>query len=154
MRHFKDAHRRIRFIGLQIGFPRNAETFFLLCVSQENSSTAMGEQVQTPYTVPGVPFALCRSTGSPDHTFSHTAVKQKSGRLTRSHCKLTVNNVTMDTGIVVVQSISRVQLFATPMDCSTPGSSVLHYLPECAQIHGHWLRDASIFKENVSGGAL
>ena len=29
-----------------------------------------------------------------------------------------------------------------PMDCSTPGSSVLHYLPEFAQIHVHCISDA------------
>ena len=29
-----------------------------------------------------------------------------------------------------------------PMDCSTPGSSVLHCLPEFAQIHVHWVGDA------------
>ena len=28
------------------------------------------------------------------------------------------------------------------MDCSTPGFPVLHCLPECAQIHVHWVRDA------------
>ena len=28
-----------------------------------------------------------------------------------------------------------------PMDCSTPGSSVLHYLPEFAQTHVHWVSD-------------
>ena len=28
-----------------------------------------------------------------------------------------------------------------PTDCSTPGSSVLHYLPEFAQIHVHWVGD-------------
>ena len=28
------------------------------------------------------------------------------------------------------------------MDCSTPGSSVLHYLPELAQVHLHWVDDA------------
>ena len=28
------------------------------------------------------------------------------------------------------------------MDCSTPGSSALHYLPEFAQIHVHWDSDA------------
>ena len=28
-----------------------------------------------------------------------------------------------------------------PMDCSTPGSSVLHYLPEFAQTHVHWVGD-------------
>ena len=27
------------------------------------------------------------------------------------------------------------------LDCSTPGSSVLHYLPEFAQIHVHWVGD-------------
>ena len=36
--------------------------------------------------------------------------------------------------IVVVQSPSHVWL-CDPMDCSTPGSSVLHYLLEFAQIH-------------------
>ena len=29
-----------------------------------------------------------------------------------------------------------------PMDCSTPGFLVLHYLPEFAQIHVHWVGDA------------
>ena len=28
------------------------------------------------------------------------------------------------------------------MDCSTPGFPVLHYLPECAQTHVHWVSDA------------
>ena len=28
-----------------------------------------------------------------------------------------------------------------PMDCSTPGSPVLHYLPKFAQIHVHWVGD-------------
>ena len=30
----------------------------------------------------------------------------------------------------------------SPMDCSMPGSPVLHYLPEFAQIHVHWVGDA------------
>ena len=29
-----------------------------------------------------------------------------------------------------------------PMDCSVPGFSVLHYLPELAQTHVHWVGDA------------
>ena len=29
-----------------------------------------------------------------------------------------------------------------PMNCSTPGSPVLHYLLEFAQIHVHWVNDA------------
>ena len=29
-----------------------------------------------------------------------------------------------------------------PMDCSTPGSPVLHYLQEFAQTHAHWVSDA------------
>ena len=29
-----------------------------------------------------------------------------------------------------------------PMDCSMPGFSVLHYLPEFAQTHVHWVGDA------------
>ena len=42
---------------------------------------------------------------------------------------------------VVVQSLSYVRL-CNPMDYATPGSSVLHYLPEFAQVHGHWISDA------------
>ena len=37
----------------------------------------------------------------------------------------------------VVQSLSHVQLFATPIDCSIPGFPVLHYIPELAQTHVH-----------------
>ena len=29
-----------------------------------------------------------------------------------------------------------------PMDCSTPGFPVLHYLPEFTQTHVHWVSDA------------
>ena len=42
---------------------------------------------------------------------------------------------------VVVQSISHVWL-CNLMDNIMPGSSVLHYLPEFAQIHVHWVGDA------------
>ena len=35
--------------------------------------------------------------------------------------------------IVVAQSLSYVQLFATPLDCSMPGFPVLHYLLEFVQ---------------------
>ena len=31
--------------------------------------------------------------------------------------------------------------FCHPMDCSTPGSSVLHYFPEFAEIQFHWVND-------------
>ena len=41
-----------------------------------------------------------------------------------------------------VQSLSHVQLFATPMDCSTPGLPVHCQLPEFTQTHVHWVCDA------------
>ena len=42
--------------------------------------------------------------------------------------------------MVVVQSVSHVLLFAIPWTpAPMPGSSVLHYLPEFAQVHVHWL---------------
>ena len=34
------------------------------------------------------------------------------------------------------------QTLCDPMDCSTPGSPVLHYLPELAQIHVDWVGDS------------
>ena len=33
-------------------------------------------------------------------------------------------------------------VLCNPMDCSTPGFPVLHYLPEFAHTHGHWVNDA------------
>ena len=42
----------------------------------------------------------------------------------------------------VVQSLSRVQLFVTPMDYSMPVFLVLHSLLELAQTHVHWVSDA------------
>ena len=35
------------------------------------------------------------------------------------------------------------------MDCSTPGFSVLHYLPECAQIHVRWVMDMVILANHL-----
>ena len=43
---------------------------------------------------------------------------------------------------LVVQSLSRVRLFAT-IDCSTPGLPVLHYLPQFTQIYVHLIGAAS-----------
>ena len=40
-----------------------------------------------------------------------------------------------------VQLLSRVQL-CDPMDFSTPGFRVLHYLPEIVQTHVHWVSGA------------
>ena len=42
--------------------------------------------------------------------------------------------------VVVVQLLSHVWL-CDPMDCSTLGFPVLHYLPELAQTHVHWVSD-------------
>ena len=41
---------------------------------------------------------------------------------------------------VVVQSLRHVQL-CDPMDCSTPGFPILHYLLEFVQTHVHWVDD-------------
>ena len=43
--------------------------------------------------------------------------------------------------VAVVQLLSCVWL-CNPMDCSMPGFPVLHYLPEFAQTHVHWVGDA------------
>ena len=42
---------------------------------------------------------------------------------------------------IVVQSLSRVQLFATPWTAA-PGFPVYLYVLEFAQIHVHWVSDA------------
>ena len=44
---------------------------------------------------------------------------------------------------VVHYSIAKLcPILCNCMDCSTPDSSVLHYLPEFAQIYVHWVGDA------------
>ena len=45
--------------------------------------------------------------------------------------------------IFVVCSVTKPRLtLCDRMDCSTPGFSVLHHLPEFAQTHVHWIGDA------------
>ena len=43
---------------------------------------------------------------------------------------------------VVGQPLSRVQLFATPLDCSTAGFPVFHHLLELTQTYVHRVGDA------------
>ena len=45
----------------------------------------------------------------------------------RIYCSLTQSSLTL----------------CDPMDCSIPGFPVLHHLPELAQIHVHWVGDAT-----------
>ena len=53
-----------------------------------------------------------------------------------------VNNFSTDV-MFVVQLLSHVWLFVTPWtNCSMPGSSVLYYILEFAQIHVHWISDS------------
>ena len=48
--------------------------------------------------------------------------------------------------ILIVFAVVAVQplclALGNPMDCSTPGFPVLHYLPEFAHTHVHWVSDA------------
>ena len=45
--------------------------------------------------------------------------------------------------LLLLFSHSDMSTLCDPMDCSTPGFPVLHYLPELAQTHVHWVRDAN-----------
>ena len=53
----------------------------------------------------------------------------------------TVQQWTIFLFMAFVRSLSCVQL-CYPLDCSALGFPVLHYLPEFAQIHVHWVSDA------------
>ena len=53
----------------------------------------------------------------------------------------TINNAARNMRVVIVQSLTNVWL-CDPMDWSTPGFPVLHYLLELAQTHVHWVGDA------------
>ena len=47
-----------------------------------------------------------------------------------------------DTNSVLLCSFSMVSSSLWPHDCSTPGFPALHYLPQFAQTHVHWVTDA------------
>ena len=55
--------------------------------------------------------------------------------------------------VVVVQLLSCVSALCDPMDCSMPGSPVLHYLLEFAQVHVHWV-SFSISPSNEYSGLI
>ena len=44
--------------------------------------------------------------------------------------------------LLLLFSYSVMSISLKPMDCSMPGFSVLHYIPEFAQIHAHCVGDA------------
>ena len=49
----------------------------------------------------------------------------------------------MLTYILVCYSVTKLcPTLCNPMDCSPPGFPILHYLPEFAQTHVHWISDA------------
>ena len=65
--------------------------------------------------------------------------------LCRMFAERLINLISFTTPLPSVQSSSVAQLCPTlcdPMDCSTPGFSVHHQLPECTQTHVHWVGDA------------
>ena len=60
----------------------------------------------------------------------------------RTDIKKTIVAKTTSDLTFAVQSLSHVQLIHNFMDCSIPGFQALHYIPEFAQIHVHWVNDA------------
>ena len=50
------------------------------------------------------------------------------------HSAFTANCVTCTRNRDVLQSLSHVHLFATPMDCNTPGFPVLYHLPDLLKL--------------------
>ena len=64
---------------------------------------------------------------------------ERSCKVIQSSKKICFQSVSLREAAV---QFSCVWLFVTPMNCSTPGFPVLHYLPEFAQIHIHWVGDA------------
>ena len=67
--------------------------------------------------------------------------------LSHQGMSLTANNINV---VVTIELLSHIRL-CNPKDCSTPGFSVLHHLPEFAQIHGHWVKE---FHPTVSSSVV
>ena len=86
-----------------------------------------------------------RGLSLPVQRASPTAVMQDLGLNLGQNCFMNTANWPtgeLDGKTVVVQLPSHIRLFATPLDYSTPGFPVLHYLPEFAQTHVHGVSDA------------
>ena len=56
-------------------------------------------------------------------------------------CCTAVNNTTCSSATVAAQWVSCIWLFVTPWIAARQGLPVLHYLPEFAQTHVHWVGD-------------
>ena len=97
----------------------------------------------------------CNMTGFPVHhqlpEFAQTHVHRVGITIQPSHPLLSPSppafimpsiKVFSNDSVISVQSLSRVRLFVTPMDCSTPGIPVLHQLSVLAQTHVYWVGDA------------
>ena len=67
--------------------------------------------------------------------------KFKFSRIYKTTIKMYSNLISVQHGGVGVQWLSSVWL-CNPMNCSTPGFPVLHYLLEFVQTHVHWVSDA------------
>ena len=62
--------------------------------------------------------------------------------LSNTHGTFTDNLSCIRLHFAVVQLLSSCPALCDPTDCNTPAFPVLHCLPECAQIHVHWISDA------------
>ena len=60
-----------------------------------------------------------------------------------TNSNILLNHMLMLTYILVCYSVTKLcPTLCNPMDCSPPGFPILHYLPEFAQTHVHWISDA------------
>jgi len=63
--------------------------------------------------------------------------------LIRMGKKMAFKSRPFDSNVCCCCSINKSRpALCNPMDCSMPGFPVLHYLPEFAQTHDHWVSDA------------
>ena len=101
-------------------------SIFILATSslQTWRSTKESSQMSTPKPQPQM-FSFLRKTRA--SFFLH----------------LQVNSVCCKSIKPLCSSVAKLcPTLCNPMDCSTPGFSVLHHLPELAQTHVHWVSDA------------
>ena len=117
--------------------------FFAWIESSEDCYSVSANIYWTPMW--GTLYDLHRHVSEESITYFKGFSKSDGRTFSSNSCLLTPyvhSGSASQTKVCCCSVIKSCSTFCDSMDCSPPGSSVFHYLPEFVQIHVHWVGDA------------